>query len=211
VRRLLTGLLGATLLLGACGDDGGDDRAAATSIPDDTTTSSSTTEAQVPPPDVIPRDVSLITEEYVEQVLDALQKVSLEALLEVRSEGVVGERAIALVEATSSEESATQEINDLIDSTYGQIENLRPDPMPMDISVVAVLDATATCVVAEVRTDASGLLVQVPPLDPAERDFVRIVPATEKQRTSGLNPTAWVLDAFPVTFDGTVPPGLSCT
>ncbi|HSP02734.1 MAG TPA: hypothetical protein VLR27_04490, partial [Acidimicrobiales bacterium] len=72
MRRLLHGLLGATLLLGACGGDDDDGRAAAiTSIPEETSTSTSstTTEPRTVAPDVIPQDVDLITEEYVEQVL----------------------------------------------------------------------------------------------------------------------------------------------
>ena len=68
-----TALLGATLLLGACGDDDDNgDRSAVTSIPDETTssTSSTTTEPRTVAPDVIPQDESQITEEYVEQVLN---------------------------------------------------------------------------------------------------------------------------------------------
>ncbi|HEU5083156.1 MAG TPA: hypothetical protein VFU14_07445, partial [Acidimicrobiales bacterium] len=101
MQRLLTGLLGVSLLLAACGDDDADDdRAAVTSIPDETpTTSTTTTEPETVAVDVIPQDTSLITEDYVEQVLDALYEATLEATRLTRTAGVVDEPAIRIIEA----------------------------------------------------------------------------------------------------------------
>jgi hypothetical protein len=210
MRRLLTGLLGATLLLGACGnDDDPGDRAAITSIPDDTTTSSTTTtRPAVPPVDVIPSDPALITEEYVENVLNALYEVSLEAVELARVEGVVEEPSLRLLEATTAEGSTTQRINDLLALAAGGFAGLRDDPEPLTFVVIALSEASPTCIVAEVRTDTSGLVEEVSDAD-GLREFVRIYPATEAQVATSLNPTAWVLDQFPVTFDGT-DPGLRC-
>jgi len=206
VRRLLTGLLGATLLLGACGDDGGDDRAAATSIPDETSTSSTTTEARGPPPDVIPRDVSLITEEYVEQVLDALYEVSLEAALLAREAGVVDRPTIELIEATSSETSALERINGLIDEAAAGFVDYQPDPRPVDAVVLEVVEASETCIFAKVDFDSSGM-VTTPDETTGFEIFARLRAATEEQRASGKNPTAWVLDGLPASNDGSVPDG----
>ncbi|HEX4903650.1 MAG TPA: hypothetical protein VFV42_12610 [Acidimicrobiales bacterium] len=205
MRRLLTGLLGLALLSGACsGDDDDGDRAAVTSVPEQTTTSSTTTEPEVPPVDVIPQDVSLITEEYVENVLNALFDVDLEAVKMARSEGVVDKPAIQLLEATTSAETALQRINDLIDLSVGGFEGMSEDPSALTFEVREVLSASQLCMFAEVVVDSSGMFPasQVPD---GAREFVRLLPATEEQLTTGLNPTAWALDEMPVTLDGSVP------
>jgi hypothetical protein len=212
MRRLLHGLLGATLLLGACGGDDDDGRAAAiTSIPEETSTSTSstTTEPRTVAPDVIPQDVDLITEEYVEQVLNKLFEVSLQAFLTSRDEGVVEERAMALLEATSSDEVFEQRVNDLADFAFSGFSEMKQEPSAVLISVLDLLEVTPSCIVAEVTTDASGMMTDPPPVEPEERAFVRLYAAGPEQRATGLNPTAWVLDEFPVTFDGTVP-DLNC-
>jgi major membrane immunogen (membrane-anchored lipoprotein) len=210
MRRLLLGLACATLLLPACGDDDDDDRAAVTSIPEratsSTSTTTTTTEPPVPPPDVIPADESQITEQYVEQVLNALYEVSLEAILILRDEGVVEERVLALVAATYSDDAFNQQVNDLMDLTFsGDLTGVRLEPEALRASVMNILEATRSCVVAEVRTDASALLVTSPEPEANQRDFVRLLPADNSQTSSGLNPTAWVIDQFPVTLDGSVP------
>lgn len=209
MRRLLTGLLGATLVLGACGgDDGGDDDAAAvTSIPDDTTsTTTSTTEPEVPPPDVIPSDPSLITEEYVEQVLDALYEVSLEAIELARAEGVVDEPSLSRLEATNSEATTTDAINSLLATSSTNFDGFRQDLEPVRSNVLEVIDRDRACIFVEVEFDTSGLLVEPPPVPSGARTFARLLPASEAQRAGGLNPTAWVLDVLPATEDGSLPP-----
>lgn len=212
MRRLLHGLLGATLLLGACGGDDDDGRAAAiTSIPEETSTSTSstTTEPRTVAPDVIPQDVDLITEEYVEHVLNELFGVSLQAFIASRDAGIVDDQALALLDATSSDDVFEQRVNDLSEFAIGGFSGLKQDPSQVVIAVSDVLESSRSCIVAEVRTDASGLMVDAPPMEPGERDFVRLLPASAEQAETGLNPTAWVLDQFPVTLDGTVP-DLSC-
>ncbi len=208
MRRLLPALLGASLLLGACGGDDDDDgQSAVTSIPDETTssTSSTTTEPRTVAPDVIPQDESQITEEYVEGVLNGLYEVSLQAFVASREEGLVGDRAIELLEATSSRGVFEQRVNDLLDFSFGGFQGLKQNPTPVTVTVQDVLETTTTCIVAEVTTDPSGLVVEPPAPEPGERDFVRLLAASADQSATGLNPTAWVLDEFPVTFDGSVP------
>lgn len=212
MRRLLPALLAAGLLLGACGGDDDDgDQAAVTSIPDETSTSTSstTTEPRTVAPDVIPQDESQITEEYVEQVLNELFEVSLQAFVASRDAGVVEEQAIGLLDATSSDAVFEQRINDLSNFARTGFSGMKEAPSAVRVRVLDVLEANESCVVAEVTTDASGLMTDPPPMEPGERDFVRVLVASEEQRSSGLNPTAWVLDEFPVTLDGTVP-DLSC-
>lgn len=212
MRRLLHGLLGATLLLGACGgDDDDSDRAAVTSIPEETTssTSSTTTGPRTVAPDVIPQDESQITEEYVEQVLNELFGVSLQSFVTARDAGLVEERALALIEATNSESVYEQQVNDLLDVSATNFAGMRTDPTPVRVSVVNLLDSSLACAVAEVSTDSTGLMTNPIPTDADERSFVRILAASDSQRQTGLNPTAWVFDEFPVTFDGSEPQ-LSC-
>lgn len=212
MRRLLPALLAASLVLGGCGGDDDDDgdQAAVTSIPEETSTSTSTTtEPRTVAPDVIPQDESQITEEYVEQVLNELFEVSLQAFTASRDAGIVEERAIALLDATSSDAVFEQRVNDLSDFARAGFSGMEPEPSSVQVSVVDVLDSDESCIVAEVTTDASGLMTDPPPMEPGERDFVRLLVASPEQLATGLNPTAWVLDEFPVTLDGTVP-DLSC-
>jgi hypothetical protein len=207
MRRHLTVLLCASLLLSACGDDdNGGDSSAITSIPDETTsTSSTTTEPRTVAPDVIPQDESQITEEYVEQVLNELYVVSLESFIIARDAGLVEERALALIEATNSELVFEQQVNDLLALSAGNFEGMKIDPSPVNVSVVKVIDASPSCAVAEVITDPSGLMTDPAPANSGERSFVRLLAASESQLQSGLNPTAWVFDEFPVTLDGSRP------
>lgn len=208
MRRLLTGLLGVTLVLTACGDDdAAGDRAAVTSIPDETTTSSTTTtEPETVAPDVIPQDPSQITEDYVEQVLDALYTATLEATRLTREAGVVDEPAIRIIEATNSPAGAREYLNSLADAAASGFEGYREDLKPVDASVLEVLEVRARCIFAEVKFDTSGLSTE--PGNAEEfRLFARLVSASEEQRASGLNPTAWVLDALPATSEDAVPSG----
>jgi hypothetical protein len=207
MRRLLPALLAASLVLGACGGDDDGDQAAVTSIPDETSTSTSTTtEPRTVAPDVIPQDASQITEEYVEQVLDQLYDAMLGATEAARAAGVVEERAIAISEATNSEQGARELLNGLVEQAAGGFAGFRDELRPVDTEVVELHEASVDCIFAEARFDFSGLTTE--PGD-AEmfRLFVRLIPASEEQRASGLNPTAWVLDELPATDDGSVPPG----
>ncbi|HUF32267.1 MAG TPA: hypothetical protein VMN58_03545 [Acidimicrobiales bacterium] len=208
MRRLLTALLGASLVLGACGDDDDNgDRAAVTSIPDDTPSSTAaTTEPRTVAPDVIPQDVSLITEEYVEQVLNELLVASLEATKHTRGVGLVDETTIEIVESLNSRERSTQALNSLIEASSAGFQGFKDDLRPTTADVSALLEASTQCVFAEVSFDNSGLLVDSQPLPDNVRSFARLVPATDTQRESGLNETAWMIDALPATEDGSVPP-----
>jgi hypothetical protein len=207
MRRLLHGLLLASLLLGACGGDGdGNDRAAVTSIPDDTTTSTTTTVPRTVAPDVIPQDVSLITEEYVEQVLNELLEVSGDALRVAIQEGLVEERAIALIEATSSSGTVTDDLNELLDIVSTGFAGIKDKPTSMRVAVIEVLVAQRDCVLAEVKLDRSGVVQGAPADEPNLRTFAKLVPAADEQRASGHNPTAWVTDGLPTTSDGSAPP-----
>ena len=207
MRRLLHGLLGATLLLGACGSDDDGDRSAVTSIPEETSssTSSTTTEPRTVAPDVIPQDVSLITEEYVEQVLNELFQVSGDALNAAMQAGLVEEQSIQLIEATSSEATVTDDLNELLALASAGFEGIKSSPSPIRADVLEVLEAQTDCIVAEVRLDRSGVVEEATEDDPSVRTFVKLVPASETQLNSGANPTAWVTDGLPTTMDGSTP------
>ncbi len=207
MRRLLPALLGATLLLGACGDDDDDgDRSAVTSIPDETTTSTSSTTTEPPTvaPDVIPQDESQITEEYVEAVLDALYAAMLEATATAREAGFVEEPAVRVAEATNTPDGSRGLLNSLTEAAANGFAGYRDELSPVDVTVLDLHERTLTCAFAEATFDTSGLTTTSPSTD-GFRLFVRIVAATEEQRASGLNPTAWVLDELPATDDGSIP------
>jgi len=204
MRRHMTALLVAGLLLGACGDDDDSgERAAVTSIPDDTTTSSTTTtEPSTVAPDVIPRDESQITEEYVEQVLNELFAVSGDALRASIEAGLVDETAIALVEATSSPSTVDEDINELLSLAEIDFEGVRDDVTSLRATVLDLVTATSECIFVEIELDRSGVVAGQTEPDPNVRTFVRLLPATSEQRASGHNPTAWVTDGLPTSTDG---------
>jgi hypothetical protein len=204
MRRLLTGLLGASLLLGACGGNDDDDRSLVTSIPEQTTTSTTTTTPPVPPPDVIPDDPALITEEYVEQVLNLLFEVSNETLIATMEAGLVTPEVIALVEATSPPTRVADAINELIGLALDDFPNVQASPRPIEATVLAVHERSPRCVFAEVTLDSTT--VSTADATPEDmRTFARLLPASEEQRRSGLNRTAWVIDELPASPDGSQP------
>jgi hypothetical protein len=155
---------------------------------------------------VIPTDTSLITEEYVEQVLDALYEVSLQAVLAAREAGDLVELSIRLLEATSTPESAANRITSLADDIVNGFADYHPEPQPVDADVIAVLEASSDCILAEAKFDSSGM-VTTPDSTAGFRIFARLSAATVDQRSTGLNPTAWVLDELPATDDGSIPSG----
>jgi hypothetical protein len=207
MRRHLTALLVAGLLLGACGDDDDSgDRAAVTSIPDDTTTSSTTTtEPRTVAPDVIPQDESQITEEYVEQVLNELLAAGLEATKHTRDVGLVDEVTIEITEALNGKDRAAQALNSLIEAAANGFANFQGKLRPATAEVTAVLESGPQCIFAEVSFDHSGVVLDAQPLPENVRGFVRLLPATDEQRASGHNPTAWMIDGLPATEDGSAP------
>jgi len=207
MRRHLTALLVAGLLLGACGDDDDSgDQAAVTSIPEETATSTSTTtEPRTVAPDVIPQEESQITEEYVEQVLDELYGISLQAIKHTREAGIVDESTIELVESIYSPPQSRVALNGLIDLARRSFEGYRDDPTPVTADVAEVLQRNQECIFSEVRFDTSGLVNEPAVFSDTVRGFVRLLPASDQQRVSGRNSTAWVIDALPVTKDGSVP------
>ena len=209
MRRHLTALLVLGLVLGACGGDDDDDRAAVTSIPEETTTSTTTTtEPRTVAPDVIPTDESQITEEYVEDVLNELFSVAGAALAATMEAGLVEETAIALIEATSSASTTDDDLNELIDLASTGFEGIKPEPSALRAEVLEILLREPDCVVAEIELDRSGIVEGGSVDEPDARTFARLVPASEEQRASGKNPTAWVTDGLPTTMDGSVPQGL---
>ncbi len=201
-------LLVLALVAGACSGDDDTGSAANTSIPDKTTTSSTTTtQPDTVSPDVIPTDESRIDEAYVEGVLDALFVESLRALILVRDsgDGVVTEEASDLVNAISNKSESVEIQNSLASTARSGFEGIPPEPSPILASVVKVITASRSCVLAEIVLDAAGVTGDPRTPEPDERQFARLAPASASQRDSGLNPTAWVLAGLPVRTDGTVP------
>ena len=202
LRPVTVALLTLSLIGAACsGDDDPEDMSAVTSIPEEESTSSTTTEPRTVDPDVIPDDESLITEEYVESVLTALETVNQQAFELTRSEGVVTEDVIALVTDTSTGPRAVSAINSLSDLAASGFTPYKDDPDPVVYDVVEIHTATATCIVAFVDIDFSGAFRDAPPEPPSGRPTMELLPATEEQRASGRNPTAWVVDETPVVED----------
>lgn len=196
-------VLGVAILAGACSSDDGGGSAANTSIPDPTTTASTTTEPRTVAPDIIPDDESQIDEAYVEGVLEGLASAAAQAFDHTRRAGVVDESAQAILLASGTEPDAVRGINSLSRLARQGFEGYREDPSPVVYTVVEVLVAQRDCIVAEIETDSSGLFIDPPSTSPPPgRTMVELLPATVSQRETGLNPTAWVSDSFPVVAEG---------
>jgi hypothetical protein len=193
IRPMIRGCIGALLafsvLAGACSDDE-PENSAVTSIPDETSSTTSTTEPETVAPDVIPDDESLITEEYVQGVLAALSEASNEVLIKVREAGVVEEDAIAIVQATKTESHAVDSINALANAARNGFDAYVEDPQPARYEVQALPQASRDCIVVDAEADSSGAFVEPPPPVVVRST---LVPASQEQRASGLNSTAWVL------------------
>ncbi len=197
-------LLVLALVAGACSGDDDTGSAANTSIPDKTTTSSTTTQPDTVSPDVIPTDESRIDEAYVQAVVDAHMALGLEALVLTMDAGLVDEAVTDLLSDIHTDESAIDTANGLAAAAIGDFAGIRESPGPLQAEVLEVRSGTAACLIIEVRVDESASLVD--PIDnSAKRTFIEFNPASEGQKASGLNFTAWVLHQFPVTFDGSVP------
>jgi hypothetical protein len=152
---------------------------------------------------VIPADVDLITEAYVEQVLNALYEASFDALTRTMREGVVDAETIAIVEATTPESRVVDDINELMTLAAEGFPGIRVDPGPIRSEVARLLVASSECIFAETILDDTELTQASTP--PEARTFARLLPATVEQRESAHNPTAWVIDELPATLDGSVP------
>lgn len=199
--RIVLFLTVALAIASCSGNDDGS--AAVTSIPDETTTSVTTTsEPDTVAPDIIPNDVSLIDEAYVEGVLNALAVTNADVLSLTREAGLVTEDVIAMVDATSSEADAIESINSLARLAREGFDRYSPELTPATYEVLDLLTATDECIVVEVTVDRSGLFVKPPSDPPPGRTLLELLPATEQQRASGLNPTAWVVDSAPVVREG---------
>ena len=197
IRGCLGALLAFTLVATACSDDDDADTSAITSIPDDTTSTTSTTEPRTVAPDVIPDDESLITEDYVQGVLNGYSESALDAFLATRAAGGADEIAIGIVDATSTEPHAVERINSLADVAFEGFAGYRSDPGPIRYDVQSVTIATRTCIVAAILLDSSALLEK--PVEASQSEgnlLIELLPATQEQRSGGLNPTAWVIDSL---------------
>lgn len=194
-------ILGVAILAGACSSDDDGGSAANTSIPDPTTTASTTTEPRTVAPDIIPDDVSQIDEAYVEGVLDALYRVSGEAIRDAAAEGSMTEMALDLLNASHDVEAAVAQINSLADAESEDFARYVDDPGFVQADVVQLLEVSTTCVAVEIEVDSSAVLAS-PPDSTDIRTFVQLVPATVEQRQTGLNPTAWVFGDSELTFGG---------
>lgn len=201
--RMLTGAtITLGLLAGACSGDDAPDTSAVTSIPDDTTTSSTTTtEPDTVAPDVIPADESLITEEYVQGVLDGLAQASLDAVLATKAAGVTDARAIEIANATGTTPQALRDINELTELARNDFAAYRPQPGPVSFTIEELKVARADCILAAVDLDLSKLFAD-PPEPPPGQPVIELLPATDEQRSTGLNPTAWVIDSLPIITSG---------
>lgn len=203
-------LAAALVLAGCAGDDAAVDPAV-TSIPDDTTSTTTTTEPDTVAPDIIPADESLITEEYVEGVLTALERQNRVSSKLTREAGVVGEDTIEILFAIGTEPNAIEGVNSLAELARQGFEGYREDPDPVIYEVIELVEARSTCIVAVVEIDASGIFVDPPEAPPPGDLMVELLPASEEQRASGLNPTAWVIDSIPLVGPGDDAPDCDVT
>ena len=204
LRPVVVAILTLALIAAGCSGDDEPDLSAVTSIPDEQPSSTTTTAPRAVAPDVIPDDQALITEEYVEGVLTALFQASGDAIRESIEAGMLTQQTIDTIDATHTVEASVGQVENLVDAELDGFARYRPDPGHVRAQVIDLFEVHTDCIVAEVSIDASELLVD-PPLSSGLRTALRLVPAEQEQRATGLNPTAWVIADTLVTDDGGAP------
>jgi hypothetical protein len=194
----------AALALAACsGNDDGTATPATT--PAEPTTTTTTTTAPTPTPIDVATVPDEITVEYVQAVMDELDRR-------------IGDLFRMYVEA----EGPTQETQDLLVALYvepeltplreelGQIAAERFDVLDQPVgdpstSIGVVLDASATCIFAEVTRDLDAVFIG----DRGEnvyRSWIGLVPKPISLEADRLNPTAWSISLDGSSNEGERPP-----
>ena len=108
------------------------------------------------------------------------------------------EKAIAIVDATSTKPYAIERINSLSELVSGGFERFQENPGPTRYIVHEVITGTTECLVVSVEVDSSDFVKEPSTDRPPGETMIELLPAAPDQRDSGLNPTAWVVDSIPL-------------
>ena len=189
--RRVTGLAVAALplllVLTACGGGGHGGGSAAASTP--ATSAAPTTSTTLTPIDQVP---AVITVEYVQRVMDALDKVEGNLTRKLYADKLPspewrnGLMAIFVAKGFDDAEAAFGR------DAANAFENYRNPPGDPISKVHRVDDFSNTCIVAEARRDLSAFFTRAPSEDSLEG--VLILQAKDPSKDpAGVNPTAWTI------------------
>jgi hypothetical protein len=192
----------------ACGggDAGGDDAVAAsttttpatsTSTSTTTTTSSTTTTTEPADPWAVPDEID---EPYVERVLTKLYAIQGRATRIAVKEGLVPQRAVALLQTAFSDRVAAAYANALSNEALDGFPSYRSSPGNPAVAIDELIEQRASCLAARGELDFSP--ASIDSLDPVKTSF-RL-----GKDDSGRNPTGWILDLLEV--DEGAPKGITC-
>jgi len=192
VRRGLGCLVALTLVFGACNRDTDEPS------PPRATSTSTTTTAPADPyaiPDTI--DVA-----YVQRVIDKLYEIEAEAAAEIVANKELVPSAAEKLRSIYAVDELNAQLRAWGDIVSGdELNSFKNPPGPVEVSVVRIGTATATCVRVETLEDATPTAVS--PQTPYS-NFLRLIRAAP-----GQNPTPWVIAEesleAPADFDTCVP------
>ncbi len=186
------------MTLAGCGDDEPEDPFAATTtapilLGEDavsTTTTATTTPPTVPPlgadPFAVPADDSVITEVYVEAVLNELSQLNGDALRITFAEGLVTMEALTILENVYTPDEYQIQVNILVEDSNAGLPGVTDTPGDRRYTVEELLVTRTDCIAAVVTTDFSAVVVNASPPRQSHLELRR-----GESRLDDLNPTVW--------------------
>jgi hypothetical protein len=180
-RTYRTLALTAALTLAACPARSGDDAPGRGATVPDGTTGPTTT---APDPYAIPADPSQITPEYLNRVLEALNRVYGDVQRNVIANGELSVEDIEKLRTIFAEPLLSTQLRFFADLPHGDLQAFRTPVGDRRISSRAILEASANCVFTEAEIDLGEVLV-------APGEPLQVFLGLQPRRVSG--PTAWVL------------------
>jgi hypothetical protein len=194
VRRLVVvGVLVAALAVGACADNNEPVGPTATLAQPTTTTDP----YAVPP---------VIDEAYVNRVLAGLDKAVGDVVRLVVSSRTISPAAIERLEAFYIGDALQLQVDLFQNDMFDRFAGYRESPGDQVTTVTKLIDASDSCIFAEVHKDLSA--VSLNPNPRFAKQWVALVPAAPGHDRSGVNKTRWVFlyDGFRQDFTAPASP-----
>ncbi|MHB1785407.1 MAG: hypothetical protein ACYCS7_04545 [Acidimicrobiales bacterium] len=194
--RVVAGLLGISLLAGACGTSA---KAAVTgpTVPSAAAYSPTTTD-----PYAVPK---VITVAYVQKVLDKLDAIGAEAIQNIVSTHQFTPQAADLFKSITTASQFEQQANISVAQIASGLTNYRPAVGPIVDTVQTLLDTSQTCIFVSVKRDPSAMLITRPPVKTQYFVLSSSTPANTLSVHGLSNPTHWRIAFLGYNTDGSQP------
>lgn len=157
------------------------------------------TAAAVADPYAIPK---VITKQYVQKVLDALDQVDAGAARLIVASGALSPNAAAQIRAITTPSQYTQQTSIVLAQLRQGVSVYKSPPGAVKDTVTRLVSASPICVFAASIRDYSALLM-VPP--PPRLNYFVLRRRTTIPAASGPNPTPWAVDSLEYNPDNSQP------